>query len=217
VSSRKDIHKIDNALIGLGVLLVFPAIAGVFLARTTGMRQVIGIALIAAPIIVLGFGIALRIRDNRMGAIWSILERTLEAKVAELSVNTGYDRELILRTVGILNRRGLAYYHYDAESDTIRDGRLRSSFLVAERCPNCGAQIGQQIPVGTANLARCDHCGTGLPAAYLNDLKLKLFAQIREQDATPSAPQRDFEIWKFAILAAVFWPAAMIYAMRRSR
>jgi hypothetical protein len=229
---NRDIHKIDNVLIATGKVAAVLAVLGVLMLIGVAVGKeedqaagaaviVLGVVLVAAPFVLLGVGYALRRREDQMIAVWTILERSFEVSVPELSVNSGFSREFILEVVRLLNRRGLAYFVWDARTDTIVDGRLRSTVMIAERCPTCNAHTGQRLSLDAAASARCQYCGAPFGAAYLSELKLRLMEQLRQQPAEPAvapagAQAGKFSMVTFLVLLFIFWPLGIAYATRRA-
>jgi hypothetical protein len=226
----RDIHKIDNVLIATGKVAVVLAIFGVLMMIGVAVEPdddhavnafvvLLGLVLVAAPIVLLGIGTSLRRREDRMIAVWTILERNLEVSVRELSINTGYSREFILDVVRVLNRRGLAYFVFDEASDTIVDGRLRSQVVIAQRCPHCHAEANQSVSLDRAADARCLYCGMAFDAAYVSQLKLQVLDSLRAQPPAAAEPPPGgaaFSVPTFVLLMVIFWPLGVFYALSRS-
>jgi hypothetical protein len=226
----RDIHKIDNVLIASGKVALVLALIGVLMLigvasapeadpATDAIVIVVGIVLIATPVVLLGIGTSLRRREDRMIAVWTILERNLEVSVRELSINTGYSREFILEVVRVLNRRGLAYFVWDEASDTIVDGRLRSQVVITERCPRCHGPTNQRVPLDRVAEARCQYCGAAFDAAYLAQLKHQVIDRLRAEPPAANAPQTaaaTFSVPTFLVLMVIFWPLGVFYALHRS-
>ena len=212
---KKDLHWIDNVLIRSGwIMLAVLLTLGSLVALASGSvwGGVVWAGGVLAAIAAIVAGMVIRAKENRVIAMWSILENAVEVPVRDLEQNTGFDRAFIEESLRLINNQGLGYFVWDRKSDTIVDGRLRTTLITVASCPACGAQ--SVVP-------RCDYCDRAVSVAHLNRLKTELINQIRPdahlvpmQRAEEQAP--DFNIILFALLFLTCSPLGIVYAVWKS-
>ena len=215
----KDIFKSDNILIRTGFVLGLLAIPIVSAgARSTG-GLILAILFALSPVAMLVTGYMIRAKEKRYIAIWRILETAMEVRVEDLIRSTGFTRADVQGALAAINSRGLAFFVWSTESDTIVDGRLGVGVVIVDRCPSCGAAGAQRAPVGMGEAPRCSHCGVPFPADTLNRLKLDAMKDLREGRSAPAAknPESKLNVPLFAVLAVFCWPVALVYYMRTTR
>ncbi len=215
---KKDIHKIDNWLIRTGWLVV---IGLLFTNGCTAAADDKGVMDLASSmttftfaigaVVLLIAGYSIRRHENRVVAVWNILDHATEVSIAELERSTGFARPFIESALHTINRQPGSYYVFDPEADTIVDGRMRSRILVVKQCENCGANVNMQVSLDLPQAPTCGSCGSPVTTGDLNQIKL---AQVRELRAAEEAKNnKTFSVLLFVVLLLVFWPAAVVYAV----
>lgn len=214
--SKKEIHRIDNWLIRCGwlafaSLLFANACTDSFDGRSLAMLvfdwRFFAVALGGMFCLVIGY--VIRGRENRVLAVWNILEHATEVSVAELQRSTGFTRTFIDKAVRIINRQPGAYYVFDDANDTIVDGRMRSAVVVVDHCGACGAPVNTRVSLDLPVPPACPHCAGPVLSADMNQLKLERVDALRAQCAARSK----FSVLLFIVLLFLFWPAAIVYAV----
>lgn len=218
--ARKDIHKIDNLLIRtgwlgmVGLLLAegcssAPAPEDVALGSMALAIPVVSLVLGVAAIVMLLVGYTIRARENKVVAVWDILEHATEVSIADLERSTGFSRPFIEAAVRTINRQPGCYYVVDDDAGTIVDGRMRSRIVMVEQCQSCGAHVNMQISIDLPKAPACAHCGAPVATGDLNKLKLDRVDALRES----AAKRGEFSVVLFIVLLILFWPLAVIYAV----
>ena len=219
-SVNKNIHWIDSVLIWSGsIMLIALLICGGVASAAGGDMWVKFLVFggILGAVAALGTGIVIRRKENRMIVIWNILENTTEVSVQDLEWNTGFDRAFIEESIRIINTKGLGFFVWDRRSDTIVDGRLRTTMMTVTNCPSCGGQIDQKVPLDLSFVPRCAYCDRALSVDHLNQLKSKVISTIRP--AAPSVAAKrsgGFRVSVFLFLLFIFWPLGIAYAVWKS-
>lgn len=157
-------------------------------------------------------GYYFRSREKKIITIWNALDHAGEARVADLSVNLGLPREFILKHLKEINTQTHGAFTYDSRSDKIVNSRLLTEFLVLVDCSSCGTKINQKVSLDLSNPPRCSYCGTGVPADHLNKLKQEVILSLK---STPELVESDFNIGVFIALMIFFWPAAVVYVIKK--
>jgi hypothetical protein len=215
---RKNLHLIDDALIVIG--WIFFVLASLVLlgagveGDTGGIGAGLFLGVVSAAMLVPGY--RLRKKENRVIAVWRILESALEVHVPELMRATGFPRDEIEDAVRVLNGRGLAYYVHDATRDVLLDGRLRTSVVHVDQCPNCGATIHADVALDLSRPPVCRYCQHAVGTEHVARLKRQLMDDLRAAPAppVPAVPGIQFSVPLFVCLVLCFWPAALVYALR---
>ena len=176
---KKDIHKIDNWLIRAGWLVV---IGLLFTNGCTAAADDKGVMDLASSMTTFAFaigavvlliaGYSIRRHENRVVAVWNILDHATEVSIAELERSTGFARPFIESALHTINRQPGSYYVFDPEADTIVDGRMRSRILVVKQCENCGANVNMQVSLDLPQAPTCGSCGSPVTTGDLNQIKL---------------------------------------------
>jgi hypothetical protein len=229
--AKYNLYRIDDILIKIGwfFLIVFLIFAFVFLAGLAknwpygySTRRLVGTIAFGIP--AAGFLVAgqtIRRRERRAVAVWQKLEMAVEVSASDLEAATGYDRLTIAEALLLINRRGNAFYVWDRQTDMIVDGRLRKKTVLVESCPSCGSGINQAFPLAATEPPACPYCGKHLAAERWNGLKEKTLEKIgQDADRTKTAVTHpeitEFRMPTFLLLLFLFWPAALVYALRRN-
>ena len=214
--AKKDIHKIDNWLIRMGWL----AVAGLLFTNScTSSFEVDGVtALFGSPmfamvaagaVVLLVVGYAIRARENRVLAVWNILDHATEVSVVDLSTSTGFSPDFLGSAVRTINRQPGCFYVWDDAAGVIVDGRMRSRIVLVDSCQSCGANVNMQVSLDMLVAPACEHCGGPVALGDLNRLKLDRVDAIRAQAQTETS----FSVLLFVCLLIVAWPAAVVYAV----
>lgn len=179
------------------------------------------------PIAFLVTGSLVRKKENKILAVLSLLERSLETSMNDIARNTDLSREFVLEAIRVINMRGLGYFVFDENTQRISDARLRTEVVLVEKCPNCGAGSSQRVNISLDSSPACQFCQTPFPIEFLNELKFQRMDTIqrndtRQQQAT--APQqpvavatngKPFNMGVFIFWIIFFWPVAIYYAVTR--
>lgn len=210
--ARRNVHRIDDALIRAGYLFALVSLTASGCSGRLGAGQPTWIELagFAAAALMLVVGYRVRRDERRIVSVWQILEHSTEARIGELIQATGFDRPFLLRAVRIINQQPNAYYVWDEASDTIIDGRMRSRVVIIERCESCGAGVNAELSMDLADVPACAHCGGPVTSRDLNRLKQENLSALRAESLRPS---QKFTLWIFIVLLLIFWPAALAYAL----
>ena len=117
---------------------------------------------LSAPWILLLAGYLVRRQENKVVAIWNVLERSREVNLNELSVNTGYDKDFLLKSLQIINRHSREPYHWDETNNIIYNAWSAGQVFYVESCVNCAASVGQQMRLSKLKPAKCPYCSHAL-------------------------------------------------------
>lgn len=168
--------------------------------------------LVSNGLILVVIGYYFRSREKKIISVWNALDHAGEARVADLSINLGLPREFILKHLKDINVQTHGAFTYDSRSDKIINSRLLTEFLVMVDCVSCGTKINQKVSLDLSNPPRCNYCGTGVPADHLNKLKQEVILSLKSR---PASIESDFSIGVFVALMIFFWPAAVIYVIKK--
>ncbi len=208
MAAKKNIHQIDNLLLILGSIFLFLG-----LCMLAGV-PVAGIFVMLGGVGMLVTGFVVRAKENRVIAVWDILERATEVSVPDLIHSTGYERPFLQEALHLINTRTSAYYVWDTKADRIVDGRLRTHVMVVEHCPSCGVRIGKTLSLDLSEGPSCPYCNTHFSGEQLNEMKAEVVERIRVEDELPQAkPKKRFKIHYFLPLLLLGWPFAIGYAL----
>ncbi|MEM7406837.1 MAG: hypothetical protein AAF458_16180, partial [Pseudomonadota bacterium] len=221
--ASKDIHKIDNLLIRTGWLTAIALLVaegcssdsptdGVTLGSMAIAIPVLSLVLGVAALVMLVVGYLIRSRENKVVAVWDILEHATEVSIADLERSTGFSRAFIEGAVRTINRQPGSYYVVDDDAGTIVDGRMRSRIVMVEQCQSCGAHVNMQVSIDLPKAPACAHCGAPVASGDLNQLKLDRVDALRES----SRKKGEFSVLLFVVLLILFWPLAVVLAKRAS-
>ena len=199
--AKKDIYKIDNYCITIGiVLLVFGTIATSGITWLPTLIQINGL-------IVLGVGIFYRVREKKIISIWNALEQTGSVRVNDLVASLGHAREFILKYLKDINAQQGAYYVWDQGSDKVVDAKLMKEILIVADCAGCGSKVNEKISLNFTSLPSCRYCGNPVASAEnLNQLRREVMGV---HQVMPD--KKELNMWLFVGLMVMFWPAAIYY------
>ena len=239
IMPKPNIYKIDDVLIKLGYLFiintVIPVITmvlgvlllTVILGVTPTMTEekeddVVGIVLISIHIFILVNGIIalivgykFRKKENKIIQIWEALQHTGETKVTDLCISHGFDRAFVLENLKHINRQKNMYFIFDSKTDKIVDGKLKTEYLVVEKCPGCGNTIDQKVTLDFAEPPKCKYCSTSISVDHLNELKQKVLLQ--REGLTREKTKKKFNNVVFILLLVFCWPVAIFYFLRKQQ
>ena len=234
--AKQNIYKIDDILIKLGYLFlintIIPVLSGVLLiiaiapfVSSDDMSEEKKDSLVATAfmiihpfifvngVIALIIGYKFRNKEKKIIQIWQALQHTGETNVTDLCVSHGFDRKFVLENLKHINRQNNTYFIFDSKADKIVDGKLKTEYLVVEKCPGCGNTIDQKVTLDLAETPKCKYCSTAISVDHLNDLKQKVL-QEREAITQSNAPKK-FNNIVFLILVVTCWPVAIIYFLKK--
>lgn len=229
---KNDLYRLDNILIHSGLaLLVLAMIVGLPLLR---YELVMGsplistwpmLAFVAAPIVVLGAGIFVRQREARVAEIWRTVIANGEMPVASLCDMSGFTPTQLDKALRRINRRAASQLRWDEKGGKIIDtGRGPQDRLAhSAQCAGCGAPVAVNV---TAHMdlgeVQCGYCSRAVDSEVINELQCQLLERASAQREIASGHGRGdglvrFNLPMFVVLLVVFWPAAIAYAIWRSR
>lgn len=215
--AKKDIHKIDNVLLGAGSVLLIAILAVTCLLTfySDSIHPQISFwdrffsdstLLIVAPLLLVGQ--IIRYRENKIINIWDILEHSNILTMQSLELNTGFKRDFIHQAIILINKRSDTFYVWDSNTDIIMDGCLHALSIATIHCDSCGANIRElqstkQTPV-------CPYCGTLLSV----EIKPINSESTRTNTLTSmNQVETKFSILLCILLLIIFWPAAILYTL----
>lgn len=229
-----NLYRIDDVLLRAGataLLLVLLVAAGAVLADQAAAAERgrpadlgalsrhwrVWIPAFLCPVALLGAGWALRRRERRILAIWSLLRQNALLSVPALVANSAFERSDVERAVRVLNTRGLGHYVWDTRSDTIQDGRLPASQRSIDKCESCGAAVSVQVPFAAREAPRCPYCHGPVCVDALDDRRWEALEALRDEARTRTgrAGAGSFSLGLFLVLLVCFWPAALLYAVHK--
>ncbi|MEC9466147.1 MAG: hypothetical protein VX834_10200, partial [Myxococcota bacterium] len=181
-----------------------------------------------APWLLLFVGYLVRRQENKIVAIWNILERSGEISLTELRTNTGHTQDFLLKAVQIINRHSREPYHWDEPNNIIYNAWTAGQVFYIEQCMNCSASVGQQMRLSKLKPAKCPYC----QHALISDAMIEEAAASKQKAAgstssdgsftfdgripggsTPVSPDKPFSPLIFIVLLLVASPLAIGYAV----
>lgn len=236
-ASRHNLYRLDDLLLRAGRLaLLALLLAGCAFALLdqavfemdpdglpgTGWIERHRLVLIVGGLLSIGLlalGAALRRREQRVGAVWSLLRQEGQIRVPELLTNSDFTRRDLDRTVRLLNNRGLDHYVWDRRADVIQDARLRTLQLYVDKCGECGAAISLSLPVAYHEVPCCPYCSEPISIETLEARRTEALERLRTGHAAPSDPSPEAAALRMRMSLPLFfflmlfcWPAGMTYA-----
>jgi len=172
------------------------------------IRAIIGLN----GILIFTIGVYYRKRENKIIAIWNALERSGEARVDELALSLGLDRNFVITHLKEINAQQCSYFVWDQSKDKIVDSRLKTEFLIVVDCKSCGSKLNEKLSIDVLSTPKCEYCGNPVASSDdLNQMKKELLAN---RDAIKKADQKNFSAGIFVTLLIFFWPAAIYYIIK---
>lgn len=222
---KPNIYKIDNYLLLFGKLFVIVA-AIAFLAslsdeekkKSASAGDVAGGSFfLAGGVAMLAAGSRFRKKERKALALLNSLELAHEVSVPEFLDATGFTRADVETALRAINERGLGYYLWNRESDTIVDGRLKRRMVLADTCPACGKAVGMRYALDLAEIPVCPSCGSPFNVNTWNAWKLEAMRRLdKGEERKPGLfAGKKFSLPLFIVLLVVFWPAALVYLFFR--
>lgn len=208
---KKNIHKIDDYLIRAGWIFFI----GFLFNLPAGGRW--ALMWFASSFLLLFVGYMIRRQENKVIALWNIIERLGDVSVDELVRNTGLPRKFILTAVNTINLHTGEYYIHDQACDRIID-RQRvqyDSVSISEKCESCGALIHLRMTTGQTMKPVCHYCGVPVSAVAME--RLETISVEQQLKRTQRPPQHlgkiEFSPVWFVVWLIIFPPIAIIYAL----
>lgn len=224
-NAKYNFYHIDDVLIRTGLitaLIVIVLVANDKIAFS--LANPLLYACVLPPLAFLLIGFAVRRREKRTLAIWRTLDRNVSTRVPELLSNSSFTRRELMQAVQLLNDRGLGFYVWQRDSDTISDARLGDEYIHLENCESCGAPVGLKVSLALHDVPRCPYCHAAATSHHLNLLKRDAIAELRGTVRPGRAHgipvrrgQSAMSIPFFIVLLIFFWPAAIAYSIYKSR
>jgi hypothetical protein len=180
------------------------------------LRKALGLLLLL-PLAMLLAGIWLRRRTYQTHLVWEAIRRTLGMDAVRLAEATGLSDGALRSAIEGINRRRLAHLEWDADSNRIADIRLSDHSLTVEYCQRCHEPLNQRMLADLKQIPRCTECVFQHDIAYLDGLKAPIVERLHEEaaQARKSAGAERFSLFTFSLLALVFPPGAIAYAVRQ--
>lgn len=179
------------------------------------------LAAMLCPIALWLAGRHVRSAEQRILALHELLQSRGEVPATSLISDIGFTRAALKRAIRLLNAERVGYYTWDDRTDVIRDARVQPRSSTGARCGACGASFSFILPGKNEILPACTYCQTPVDAEVLAALRRAT------PDSEPSgrasgeraqsAQARPFSLPIFALLMVFCWPAAIVYAVMRSR
>jgi hypothetical protein len=235
VERTANLYRIDDVLLGGAKLtaMLSPVALLAFMQHATragagALPDLVALAPIAlatvlCPISLWLAGRHVRSAEKRVLALHELLQSKGEVHAASLIGDTGFTRAALKRAIRLLNEERLGYYTWDARTDIIRDAHARPPPSAQARCTACGASFSFTLPGPLEAAPACSYCQAPVAADALDSLRRAAAdcASRRAHDGAGSdadAPRaRAFSLPVFAVLVILCWPAAIVYAVMRSR
>ena len=239
-SQDTNFYRIDDVLIRAGIigLVVLLAAGGIGVFSVLGVSMdgtpspgtgpspsgkhvLVYLGLLVCPVVSLRIGLNIQKQERRILAIWELLKQHAQISVPDLLANSDFSIDDVDRAVKMLNTRGLGHYVWDRKAGTLQDGRLRSTHMHVEKCDACGGSISISVPIGFTSIPACPYCGDPVSTDALEERRTEMLDALRPKPAPETSKLEifavPFSIPVFGILALVFWPAALAYAMWKYR
>jgi DNA-directed RNA polymerase subunit RPC12/RpoP len=165
------------------------------------------------PWLLLFIGYIIRREENKVIAVWNIIERSGEISLSDLSTNTGHSRDFLLKAVQLINKHSKHPYHWDQHYNIIYNTSTAGQIFYVEKCANCQASVGQNFRVSKIKAATCPYCQFAL---ITNDM-LEHAKAVKESNVfkAPSdvSEVSPFNPIVFFVLLVIFSPLAIGYAI----
>ena len=181
-----------------------------------------------APWFLLFVGYLVRRQENKIVAIWNILERSGEISLTELKTNTGHTQDFLLKAVQIINRHSREPFHWDERNNIIYNAWSSGQVFYIEQCNNCSASVGQQMRLSKLKPAKCPYC----QHALISDAMIEEAKAVKHETtgpvsanetfsfdgrvpggSTPVSPEKPFNPFIFMVLLLIATPVAIGYAV----
>ncbi|MEM7180737.1 MAG: hypothetical protein AAF518_07485 [Spirochaetota bacterium] len=176
------------------------------------------------PVCLLYFGYKVRKKEKRIVVIWKALTSTVETSLRDIEMSMGFSRKFVMEALAVINSRGLGFFVYDKNTGMVVDSRLRTEFIVVEKCPNCAGELNMRVSISGKEAPKCPFCHTSFSPEFLNQLKWQTMQNIRRQEVekqqnsfVPQRKQKEFRMGKFIFLLFICWPIAIYYAVSRNQ
>ncbi|MCB1159947.1 MAG: hypothetical protein KDK45_20775 [Leptospiraceae bacterium] len=165
-------------------------------------------------------GLYIRKIEEKALSVYHILEKSFEAPIKDILYSTGLDEKGLSRVIQVLNSRGLTSLIWDSQAERIVDSRLKTQLIFVERCPSCGNYVNQKVSLDLNFGNICSYCNNPFPVHYLNELKLERIEKMKKEDwknkqTVSEKKQSEFSLIIFFLLSILFFPAAIVYAIRK--
>ncbi len=207
----KNIYTIDDYLIKAGWVLFI----GFLFSIPVGGRWVL--LWFSSSFLLLLVGYLIRSKENKVNAIWTIIQQVGDVSVVELANSTGLQRKFILNAVNIINLNSCEYYVHDPEQDRITDRQRVQSHTVSltEQCDHCGGVSFLQMRTGQCIKPVCNYCGGAMSKAAADRIdSISVSQQLMSSQSTTSGLEKiKFSPGLFVLLLIVFPPGAVGYAL----
>jgi len=235
VNDTPNIYRIDDLLlkgarltallipVGLTALMQYVARTDLADAPSPAGIALISAALTLCPLSLWLAGRHVRSAEKRILALHELLQKRRELPASTLIGDAGFTRTELKRAIRLLNAERVGYYVWDARTDSIRDALVPQALTGHARCPACGASFSFSLSDSAEALPACTYCQTPVGAETLDALRRAALEGAAKQDraappgAPGSKPPRPFSLPIFALLLVLCWPAAVVYAVMRSR
>jgi hypothetical protein len=183
---------------------------------STHLRQALGLLLLM-PLAMLAAGVWLWRRTSQTALVWEGIRRTLGIDASRLAQATDLGAGALRAAIEGINRRGLARLEWDADSDRIVDIRLSEHSISVEFCERCNEPLNQRMLADLKQIPRCTNCMFQHDTTHLDKVKEPIVERLHQESAQARMSDKveQFSLFSFVLLALVFPPGAIAYAVRQ--
>lgn len=226
---RGNITSLDNKLLQGSGIAMFAAILFFVAYLNAGSNRsylqlawlisivIIGISLLVA-------GIWARRQEKKCVGLWRLMQTHPDVQLSlylQQSGNTLSDVQKAARTI---NDAGAGLLVVDTVNDRLYDNRLSGRESITFQCQNCGANSTASFGLLEGTRVACQYCEAPAPDELLPN------SDEKQENLVKSNAERmglmfhsgknqhgDINIPILIILVLVFWPAAVVYVINKSR
>ncbi len=180
--------------------------------------------LMIPPVLIWIIGQRVRKVEKRTLAVWRILYRNTTVKIQDIINNSDITREQLHDAVKLLNNRGLGFYVWNKNTDTIMDGRLDDEYVMIDSCESCAAPVKLRVSLAGHEIPSCSYCQAPVASGELNLLKQSAIAQLRGYEPAERryglpvrSDEKPLSITLFIFLLIFCWPLAVLYGIYKTR
>lgn len=220
-----NFFHIDDWFIRIGVIWLIVCLI-VFASRSIPLEftNPLLYVMFVAPVVILIIGYRVRQVEKRTLAVWRILYRHTSIKARDIIDNSDISRKQLHDSIRLLNNRGLGFYVWNKNNDTIVDGRLDDEYVMIDSCESCGAPVKLRVSLADSEIPKCSYCESPVASGQLNLLKQSAIAQLRGYQPAERRyglpvrnDERPMSVLLFIFLLIFCWPLAVIYGIYKSR
>ncbi len=224
--NKENIYRSDDILLLIGKILTWILIIPVIITLIAAVTEKADAATVTALLIMtitpaafIVSGRIIRKKEKQILVLYRILRENPEVFINDITNSTNMTRESIIKTTVLLNSRGLGFFVFEPESDSILNSRLRARNIIVEKCPGCGSIINMKVPLNLSQIPHCPYCNNPIDVSYLNTEKTRIIDNIVKTNSEPQIFKKEKKINIFILILLIlfFWPAAVFYVIRHSK